>query len=193
MPPGNKPGHGQKKARRRAIQMTARRMRVWELTLQDKSQREIAAILGINQTTVGDDLRAVESWMKDKAAEECERRFHKKLFRLDRVRRLASDSFDKSLQDRVVKRTEAKRTPPDKDGKSAILELKSIEDRVGQAGDPRFLQVILQADDQESKLLGHNKPAKVAATNPEGDKPADPTILRFIVGAEGVEPARGDG
>lgn len=53
-------------------------------------------------------------------------------------------------------------------GRSAKIE------KGGQTGDPRYLQVILGIQDRRAKLLGTDKPQKVAPTTPDGSAPYKP-------------------
>jgi DNA-binding CsgD family transcriptional regulator len=189
----SKPGHGHKKRRRKVFAMTKRREDVARMYLEGKTQREIAAALGVDQKTVCSDIKAIIELWKQESVALVDQRFAVKLRELDKIIRDAKDSYERSRENRVVERVEQEGTPPDKDGKTSILKVRKYRESVGQAGDPRFLQTILEARREESKLLGHYKPTKVAPTDPEGKGPAEqPRVMVFHVGSSDPDAAPGD-
>lgn len=164
------PGSGKKQARRSAFAVEARRVEVAKLYLQRKTQREIAAILGVSQTVVFRDIKAAEAHMRGEAADALWLRKQRILADIDIVRQEALAAYERSKQERVTKRVEQETVPSLVPGEKPTVRVqRAVQTSEATTGDTRHLEVVLKANAEESKLLGHYAAEKAPADEGQDD------------------------
>ena len=127
------------------------------------TQQEIAEKVGLDQATVSRELKAIRAEWRESAVTDIEQVIAQELQKLDALEAQALAEWERSKKDWQKKVVEDKPAGSrGGGGKSAKIETG------GQTGDPRYLQVILGIQDRRAKLLGTDKPAKFAETNPDG-------------------------
>src|SRR6516162_9051891 len=122
-----------------------RRLRVAELYLTGKFQSEIGQLLGVSQQQVSHDLKAVQQQWLASSIRDFDAIKAEQLAKLDAVERAAWQSWKVSLKPREITVQEA--VEGEHPSKKASLR------KEGQAGDPRFLQVIQKCIEQRCDLL----------------------------------------
>jgi hypothetical protein len=177
---------GKKQKRRIDFAISRRRVQVAKLYSERKTQKEIGALLGVDQKTICRDVAAIMEEWRAKRVEETDARVARIHAELDRLRERAWAQLEKSTLPARVKRLETEKGPPIGDTQQAsILGSKSTITEEEQAGDPRWANVIIAADQEEAKLLGAYKPQKVANTDPSGNAAAPANLMIFRVGGDG--------
>jgi DNA-binding transcriptional regulator LsrR (DeoR family) len=131
-----------------ALHVAERRVKVAELYLHQKTQSEIAQIVGVNQGTVSTDLKAIQKQWRESAIVDLNEAKRRELERIDQVERAAWDSYERSLNPVIVmiERSESRN------------QAKRETQETTQAGDPRFLSIIQKCIEQRIKLLGLQEP-----------------------------------
>lgn len=127
-----------------------RRTRVAELYCQGKPHHEIAKIVGCNVNTVTDDMQANRAEWRERREFAMDKSIEEQLAKIDEAERAAWVAYERSVQNAV-----AKITTTDDDGKTTTRD----EER-GQAGDPRFIDIVLRCVKQRCELLGLDAPKK---------------------------------
>lgn len=121
--------------------------------LRGQTQCEIAYALEVDQATVSRDLKAIQrEWMAASVQDRAEW-LARELATIDEVERTAWNAFSRSqenAQSRKVRRKAA-------DGSDEEIE----ETTRGQAGESRFLSIILGCIDKRCKLLGLDAPTEL--------------------------------
>ncbi len=169
------------KSKRDKLSRAARRAKVADLYLKCFSQRQIALELGISQATVCRDLLAVQDeWVKS-AMLDFDKRKAMELAKIDRVEREAWLAYERKIGPKQRKKMSVK--AGNKDGEVVMWE---------EAGDPRFLRIVLDCIDRRSALLGLDAPKKVGLSILDGIPPAEYTdeelkILTTNPSAEQIE------
>ena len=136
----------------RAI-IAERRHRVAALYLQGRTQWEIARTVQRSQGTICTDLKAIEAeWLRS-AVMDVNARKARELAKVDRVEREAYRGWRRSL-----KNAEKTRKKAIDAGDGQRKEAETISE--GQAGDPRFLQIVMSCIERRCKLLGADAPQK---------------------------------
>ena len=159
----------------------ARRVQVEEMYLRHMKQTEIAKILGVHQSTVSDDCRAVEEEWKERYSEDRDRmkrqvtaRYFRKLIELESEYELSKQPRKKQHQEIVV-------STDTKTGKQTQVGLaKVVTSHDDSLGDPRIQRLILDVHQMIVKLWGLNAPEKIAATEVDGS-PIQGGVLTVIV------------
>lgn len=165
--------------------MLERRAKIAKLILFGKpTQQEIADKLGLDHTTVSKHLKAIRDEWKQQAQEDIGEVIKHDLRKLDAIESEALEQWERSKKDGQKKVAEGVSAAPktgkagkaDDDGASMPNKVK-IE-TWGQCGDPRYLKIILDCQERRAKLLGMDKPTKVAPTDPDGNElPQGPVIV----------------
>ena len=132
----------------------ARRQQVAALYLTGRYQSEIAAIVGVTQPQISADLAALRKQWLASSLRDFDTAIAEELKKVDRVEIEYWRGWERSLTDRV--QTLAEVTHGEKPSR------KHSRRREGQAGDPRFLDGVLQCVKRRCALLGLNAPTKVA-------------------------------
>lgn len=131
-----------------------RRVRVAELYCQGKAFYEIAKLVGACVNTITEDMKANRAEWRERRSLAMDAAIEEHLAKIDEAERKAWVAWDRSVQDAV-----AKVTTTEHDGKTSTRE----EER-GQAGDPRFLEIVLKCCKQRCDLLGLEAPKKTEVT-----------------------------
>lgn len=145
-------------SRQHRLQIEKRRQDISALYLQQKTQVEIAVLLGMDQQLVSYDLKAIHArWLKE-AVQNLDERKALELQKIDAVEREAWAAWERSQAPRKITLTEST------EGGESILEngtrvpksplRKASVRREGQGGDPRFLERIQKCIDQRCAILG---------------------------------------
>lgn len=129
------------------------------------TQLEIGSKLGIDQSTVSKHLKAIRAEWRASAQRDIEDIISQELKKLDALEIDALTGWDRSKK-AVKKKTTAKKTLPE-----GVVEESEKNETFGQVGDPRFLTVLISIQERRAKLLGTDKPAKIAPTDPTGAAP----------------------
>lgn len=149
------------------------RQRIARLRLFSKTQQEIADELGLSQPTVARELKIIESEWQESARADIDAIKARELAQLELLEAEVMEQWERSKKDYEKRVVEDK--PPGArggGGKSAKIE------RGGQCGDPRYIQAMVSIKDRKAKLLGIDKPAKTALTDPDGNElPQGPVIV----------------
>jgi len=156
-------------------------MRVEEMYLRHMKQTEIAKVLGVDQSTVSDDCRAIEEEWKERYAkdrDEMKRQAHAgfllKIRELEAEYELSKQPLKKQRQARKVL-SDTKTQEQKQVGATKVIT--SQEERLG---DPRIQTLISGYYDKIVKLWGLNAPEKIAATEVDGS-PIQGGVLTVIV------------
>jgi transcriptional regulator with XRE-family HTH domain len=131
------------------------------------TQQEIAEKVGLNQATISRELKAVRDEWRKSAVQDINDVIARELQKLDALEIEVLTEWERSKRDWQKKVVEDKPRGGGQSGKSARIESG------GQCGDPRYIQSLLGIQDRRAKLLGTDKPHKVAPTTPSGDDPYD--------------------
>lgn len=142
--------------RRSNGQLARDRRRIADLYLQGWLQIDIADEIGVNQSTVSRDIKALQSeWLKSTLIDFNEAKANE-LAKIDRVEREYWTAWKHSCEDAETIRQEGnKNTGVDKIVKTAK----------GQAGDPRFLTGLQWCINRRCKIFGFDAPIKTQETN----------------------------
>lgn len=134
----------------RSIQVEQRRTKVAELYCEGLHQWEISAQVGVCQQQISRDLKAVRSEWKESRVADFNEKVEEELAKIDHIEREAWEGWKRSCKD--AERSQIEVT----DGKKTVKKSKQ-----GQAGDPRFLEVVGKQIERRCKLLGLDAPTKV--------------------------------
>lgn len=137
-----------------------------ELYLSGRPQIEIAEKLSVSQQQVSAYLKTLQERWQAQAAEAIDARRARELARIDRVERETWEAWEKSTADALTTVLRRKQTTVNFKWGESLIELPG-EDREytetvrGQAGDPRFLQIVMQCVEMRLKIIGGFAPTKV--------------------------------
>lgn len=141
------------------------------LHLQDFSYKEIARIIeketgrSISYRQVGYDLKHVRDQWKDQRLDNYEKHIHEELARLDSLEMELWNSWRRSQEGSETKRVEeVVREVMDDEGDDVDLEMivaKVVTTTNKSPGDTKYLQLIIQVQQERRKLLGLYAPAKL--------------------------------
>lgn len=137
------------------IKSEARRATVARLFRQGHRRKSIARHLAVNGETVDRDLKVIRDRFKRLADQDYEIAIGNEIATLDRAEEQAWLAWDRSKQDHEKTHAKQKVTPsPEPNGKPTVQPVELHKYSEGQAGDPRFLQVIIAISRARSELLG---------------------------------------
>lgn len=146
------PKSKQLRSKNKQANADARRARVAELLLQSKTYREIASTVGVRSTkTIHDDVTAIMVDWKAQQQHHVSEWMALELERVGRIEAQAWEAWARSQED-----AETHTLENGKDGKRETFTTK------GQAGDPRFLDVILKCVTRRCELLGLDAPKEIS-------------------------------
>jgi len=145
-------------------QLMARRQQVSELYLECNSMAEIGRQLGVSAVTVYKDICWAREQWRTRAADAIEKHKQRELGRIDHVEIEATRAWKRSQRDAVTV-THETGTGTIGGGELGNVD-KRKEQRAGQAGDPRFLDVVLKCIDARRKILGLDAPVKQSVELP---------------------------
>lgn len=148
--------------RQRTLKTAELDRRSWALYIErGRTQREIAAELGVTQGAVSKAIKRVEESLKSDFAQFRLRERTHQLARLDHLYAEAMDAYEKSKAARTAR---SQRTITGPAGTTQTINQVNIEDAYG---DPRFLAQALKALEDKRKLLGLDAPTKMQFVEPE--------------------------
>ncbi|MGE4105519.1 MAG: hypothetical protein AB7E74_26435 [Pirellulales bacterium] len=154
--------------RNKKLAVVQRRLRVGDLYLQNFSQTAIAEELGVAQSTISEDLRAIEREWRESTIRDFELSRRIELRKLERIEREAWLGWDRSQ-----KPAQSADIP----GDGVQPSRKRVRN---QYGDPRFLDQIHKCIAGRRALLGLDAPTKIAPTTPDGQSLYhDPLLLEL--------------
>lgn len=125
------------------LQMLERRKNVAKRYLRGETQWEIARAFEVDQATISTDLKAIQKEWLDQAILDRGEWTARELARLDEVERQAWMSWSKSQENAEIRRAKTRGGTEEKETVSK-----------GQAGDPRFLEIVLKCVAKRCELLG---------------------------------------
>lgn len=135
-----------------------RRKHVARRYLRGELQHEIAQAFEVDQATISRDLRVIhDEWLAQTSIDRAAW-IAQEVGRIDEIEREAWLAWKRSQEDAVARRARLR---------AGVGE--SEETRKGQAGDARFLQVVLNCVERRCKILGVEKPP---GPSPESKAPA---------------------
>jgi hypothetical protein len=144
-----KPKRVSPSSRNQAMETIRRRGQVAELYCQGKSHLEISKAIGCSLSSVSRDLTDARAEWRSRREQKVAAFVEEQLAKIDNCERVAWLGWERSTLDAVTVTTEGEKTS---------------EERRGQAGDPRFLEIALKCVKQRCELLGLNAAAKIEAT-----------------------------
>lgn len=145
--------------RRTEIEMEHRRGGVAKLYLEGNSLRQIAGRLGCSHQTVKLDMDFMYGEWQQERKPTFDEAVTKELRKLDKLESQAWDGWERSCRD-------AEKTIEENGVTEKGDFIKSRKEVAPQAGDPRFLQVILQAMQRRCTILGIDAPKKIEDVTP---------------------------
>jgi hypothetical protein len=176
-------GPGGTGKRRSAAQLARDRRKTADLYLQGWLQADIAGFLGISQSTVSNDLKALQAeWLRSALLDFDEAKA-REIAKIDRLEREYWAAWERSREDAETVRQEGSRKGEGGEGLPPVD--KVVKTRKGQAGDPRFLQGVQWCIDKRCKILGVDAPQKIEVYDwrkEAKDKGIDPAEIfeRFV-------------
>jgi len=147
-----------RKPRRSAAQLARDRQRIAGLYLEGKLQADIAEVVGVSQSTVSNDLRAIQQeWLQSSLVDFNEARA-REIAKIDKLEREYWIAWARSCEDAETSTSKVRgkvQKRQDDEGKFVAEQpaevAKTSKDRLG---DPRFLQGVQWCIDRRCKLLG---------------------------------------
>jgi len=129
--------------------------------LRGALQSDIADELGVNQSTVSRDLKALHDAWQQSALADIDQAKGRELARIDELERTYWTAWERSLQDAE---TETQKAVTVADGK----RYEAATQRKAQMGDPRFLSGVQWCIEQRCKVIGLYAPTKQEVTGADG-------------------------
>jgi hypothetical protein len=143
---------------------------VASLYIRGKSQVEIAADVGVSQSTVCNDLNEVRRLWKASAMVDFDAKKEEQLAKIDEVEKKAWEAWERSCEDAEVRhrrrefiRVEVKSKSGRKTkgrgkvgGAHKMVPVKGVSEFTarGQVGDPRFLDQVMRCVETRVRILG---------------------------------------
>ena len=161
---------------RGTAQIARDRRRIADLYLQGWLQADIAEKVGINQSTVSRDLKALyKQWLAESLVDFNAAKA-KELAKIDALERTYHIAWIRSCEDAETTRQEGSRAGVDKIVKTAK----------GQAGDPRFLTGIQWCIERRCKIMGIDAPTKMDLRINELDAAIEFELARLAATGQGA-------
>ena len=139
--------------------LTKRRLLVSELYLQSWTQMAIAQKLGIAQSTVWADLKAIRKHWRESQIRDFDEAIARELEKIDRVEREAWEAWERSKQ--------PQESTTVTDGHGGKRAQKRVQH---QYGDPRYLEQVHKCIASRRAILGLDAPTRIAPTTPDGEE-----------------------
>lgn len=154
------------KSARTTTTATHRQQQIAERYLRGAYQTEIARELGIDQSQVSRDLKAIRGLWLASAIRDFDAAKAEELARVDAVERAAWAAWERSQSDKEASFEEQVDDPipyTDSEGKpqtTTKTRKKTSLRREGQSGNPAFLHIILECVERRCKILGLDAPQR---------------------------------
>ena len=134
-----------------------------ELTLKGKSPKQIAALIGENESAIAVIVLKLERDWQQLAESAPADKIAKELAKLNLVEAEAWAAWHRSIGkvDTVITKTS-------EDANGFPVSEKTVKSEI-QVGDHKFLRVIERCGKSRRELFGLDKPVKVAQTDPSGE------------------------
>jgi hypothetical protein len=142
------------------LEIVKRRQQVAEFYLQSWTQAAIAEHLGLDQSTISDDLRAIRRDWRESTIRDFDLAQAEELQKTDRIEREAWAAWQRSQKP-------AQSAVMNGDGAGGATR-KSVKNR---DGDPRMLDLVLKCGVARRNLLGLDAPTRIAPVTPDGRNP----------------------
>ena len=162
--------------RRSSAELARDRRKIADLYLKGWIQADIADELGVNQSTVSRDIKALQKDWLESALVDFNEAKSQELAKIDRLEREYWQAWERSCEDAETV-TEKARASRGAEKPDSIEKTKQAK---GQAGDPRFLNGVQWCIERRCKILGIDAPNKIGF---ESD---------LVVQLVGVDPDAGD-
>jgi len=150
--------------RRRSKSEIARdRRRIADLYLQGRTQTSIGEEIGVHQSAVSRDLKALQAaWLKSALIDLNDAKA-RELAKVDRLEREYWTGWERSYEDAEIVKQKGK------PGAGGIATESIEKTSKGQAGDPRFLAGIQWCIERRCKIIGIDAPIQSEFTGKDGE------------------------
>ena len=139
------------------VRIEQRRQQLADLYVKGSTQSQIALQLGVAQSTVSADLKAIRREWRDSRIRDFDEAVAIELRKLDNLEREAWSAWERTQQP-----AESTKVTQDGSGKKAEKTVKQ------QQGNPRFLEQVHRCIVGRRTLLGLDAPTRIAPTSPDG-------------------------
>lgn len=158
------------RTRQEDVRIEQRRQQVGDLYVKGSTQSQIARELGVSQSTVSVDLKAIRREWRDSRIRDFDEAVSIELKKLDHLEREAWSGWERSQQP-----AESTKVTQDGSGKKAEKIVKQ------QQGDPRFLEQVHRCIVSRRTLLGLDAPTRIAPTSPDGREPYHTYVMAELM------------
>lgn len=148
--------------------------RTTQLYLKGKTQAEIAEELEVSREQIKYDIAIIQKRWRESGLIDMNESKQKELARIDTLERTYWEAWERTLEEKTKTRTE--QSTSGKGDKDAGKTAKATIEKETLLGNPAYLSGVQWCISERCKILGIYAPAKVAPTNPEGDKPYDGSV-----------------
>ena len=163
-----------RKPRRSASQLARDRRKIAELYLEGYLQADIADDVGLSQSTVSSDIKALQKEWLASALIDFNEAKAREIAKVDKLEREYYNAWRRSCEDAEQMTQEG--TP------EGIDKVKKTSK--GQAGDPRFLQGVQWCIERRCKMLGVDAPERHEVS---GDSTLKVEFVNDWRGAQGTD------
>lgn len=147
------------------------RRNIGRLYLQGRLQAEIGDELGIDQSTVSRDLKALQDeWRRERVMDINEAK-QKELAKIDVLELTYWEAWERSKENAETETTKMQGAAVAGAQPTHVEKQKRVE---GQVGDPRFLQGVERCIERRCKILGIDAPQALTVGNPDGSNITQP-------------------
>ena len=145
------------------LQIQQRRTTVARLYLQQRTQGEMAAELGVDQGTICRDLKAIQAEWQRQRLDDFHHAKLRELARIDRLEREYWDAWERSCHER-------EQTVQEKTSAPSGDRLRAGTRTEGRDGNAEFLRGVERCIEMRCKILGAFAALKIAPTTPDGQE-----------------------
>ena len=145
-----------RKPRRSGAQLARDQRRIAELYLEGWLQADIAETLGISQSTVSNDLKALQKQWLASSLIDFDQAKAREIAKIDKLEWEYYQAWHRSCEDAETVIEKGK----GKGGEKNPTSVEKTVQRKGQAGDPRFLTGVQWCIERRCKILGIDAPVK---------------------------------
>jgi len=154
--------------KRTPIQLKNDRVRIAELYIKGVYQSVIAAELGLDQSQISRDLKAIQKQWVENTTLDLDHFKGKEIAKIDHVERVAWADYARSKQEFKSVITKGKKFGKDDKGKIIAKDKEQTVKTEERNGDPRFLDVVMKCIERRCKLIGLDAPDKHELTGKGG-------------------------
>lgn len=151
------------------LNYTERREQVARLYLEGRTQNELAARFGVNQSTISRDLEAIRKQWQEQALRHFDQIKSRELARIDRLEREYWEAWEESKADAETMKQFG--TMDNEAGK--IKAVRAEKTAKGQSGNPSFLSGVQWCIEQRLKIFGVYEAVKLRIDYSWRDELAD--------------------